>query len=78
MLIHLFNLCAVRAVRYFVTRCGNCFVTRCGVSCRGARGAVYRDARGQRTACGVRGARSVCGAVFRDTVLQYHFGNFVH
>ena len=31
---------------------------------RGARGAVFRDARGERTA---RGARGVCGAVFRDT-----------
>jgi len=31
-----------------------------------ARGAVFRDARGQRTA---RGARGVCGAVFRDTDL---------
>ena len=29
----------------------------------GARGAVFRDARG----AGARGARGVCGAVFRDT-----------
>ena len=32
---------------------------------RGARGAVFRDAGGQRTA---RGARGGCGAVFRDTL----------
>jgi len=50
MLIHLLNL----------FRCGAVIV-----SCRGARGAVFRDACGQRTA---RGARGVCGAVFRDTV----------
>jgi len=45
------------------------YCTRCGISSRGAviiswRGAVFRDARRQRTA---RGARGVCGAVFRDT-----------
>jgi len=34
---------------------------RCGV------GAVFRDAPGQRTA---RGARGVCGAVFRDTGIR--------
>ena len=46
-------------------RCGavsvRCFVSR---GARGARGAVFRDARGDRTP---RGARGVCGAVFRDT-----------
>jgi len=49
-------------------RCGavsvRCFVSR---GARGARGAVFRDARGDRTARGAHGARGVCGAVFRDT-----------
>ena len=36
---------------------------------RGARGAVFRDAGGERTARGAHGARGVCGAVFRDTGL---------
>ena len=36
---------------------------------RGARGAVFRDARGECTAHGTHGARSVCGAVFRDTLV---------
>ena len=50
------GVCGAVSVRFF----GSC-------GARGARGAVFRDARGYRTARGVRGARGVCGAVFRDT-----------
>jgi len=49
----------------YASRCGNYFPTRCGVSscgACGARGAVFRDARG---------ARGVCGAVFRDTRIKW-------
>ena len=35
---------------------------------------VFHDARGPRTAHGVRGARSVCGVVFHDTVHCLHTG----
>jgi len=53
---------AVRCARCGAVRSVRCFVSR---GARGACGAVFRDAPGQRTA---RGARGVCGAVFRDTV----------
>ena len=60
--LHVHRALGSLAVFRYAVRCGNyfpdavrCFVTQC------ARGAVFRDAPGQRTA---RGAR---GAVFRDT-----------
>ena len=49
----------MRTVTYFVTLRGAVIISR--------RGAVFRDARGERTA---RGARGVCGAVFRDTAFS--------
>jgi len=51
-------------------RCGAVSV-RCFVS-RGARGAVFRDARGDRTARGARGApRAVCAVRFFVTPFKY-------
>jgi len=43
------------------TRCDVLVRAVRAVRCFGSRGAVFRDARGERT------TRGVCGAVFRDT-----------